>query len=291
MSAAPLVLTTKGLEDYALVDSGHGRKLERFGALLLDRPEEQAIWTPRLPRAEWEKADAIFTGDVDEEGAGRWKRRAGVGEAWTCKHGAIRYECRFTSFRHVGAFPEQEAHFSFMRERLSKAGGDAVAPEPLRLYRACLARRGGGGRGGDACRRLEEGDRLGAREPGAFRALATGRSAGSSTTRRSSPRARSGAGGAMTASCSTRRNSAAGRRARSGSSSRDLPDMLRLCRDLVKPDGFLILTAYAIRASFLSLHRVTEEVFGAGVESGELALEDSGGGLLATSLFSRWSAP
>ncbi len=71
----------------------------------------------------------------------------------------------------------------------------------------------------------------------------------------------------------------------------NLPEMLRLCRDLVKPDGFLILTAYAIRASFLSLHRVTEEVFGKGVESGELALQDAGGGLLATSLFSRWSAP
>jgi 23S rRNA (cytosine1962-C5)-methyltransferase len=77
--SAPLILTTKGLDDYALVDSGHGRKLERFGALLLDRPEEQAIWTPRLSKAEWEKADATFTGDVDEEGAGRWKRRAGLG--------------------------------------------------------------------------------------------------------------------------------------------------------------------------------------------------------------------
>ena len=65
--------------------------------------------------------------------------------------------------------------------------------------------------------------------------------------------------------------------------------MLRLCRDIVKPAGFLILTAYAIRASFLSMHRICEEVLGAGVQSGELALKDQGGGLLATSLFSRWS--
>ncbi len=167
MSGA-LVLSTKGLEDYALVDSGHGRKLERFGTLLLDRPEEQAMWRPRLDRSEWEKADAVFTGDVDEEGAGRWKRRAGVPDAWTCKHGALRYECRFTSFRHVGAFPEQEAHFAFMRDAAEAGGRNAVAPQPLRLYRARLAGRGRDRRGSDACRRLQEGDRLGAREPGAF---------------------------------------------------------------------------------------------------------------------------
>jgi 23S rRNA (cytosine1962-C5)-methyltransferase len=67
--------------------------------------------------------------------------------------------------------------------------------------------------------------------------------------------------------------------------------MLRLCRELVAPGGFLILTAYAIRSSFLSTHRLCEEVLGPGVQSGELALEEAGGGLLATSLFSRWTAP
>ena len=71
----------------------------------------------------------------------------------------------------------------------------------------------------------------------------------------------------------------------------NLPEMLTLCRDLLKPGGFLILTAYAIRASFLSLHRLSEEVFGPGVQSGELALRDRSGDLLGTSLFSRWTAP
>src|SRR5688500_8855932 len=100
---SPLVLETPGLEDYALLDSGRGRKLERFGALTLIRPEEQAIWTPRLGPSIWESADAVFTGDMDEEGAGRWKRRDGIEESWPCRHGRIRFWCRFTSFRHVGA--------------------------------------------------------------------------------------------------------------------------------------------------------------------------------------------
>jgi 23S rRNA (cytosine1962-C5)-methyltransferase len=70
-----------------------------------------------------------------------------------------------------------------------------------------------------------------------------------------------------------------------------LPEMLTLCRDLLKPGGFAILTAYAIRASFLSMHRLCGEILGPGAQSGELALRESGGGLLATSLFSRWTAP
>jgi 23S rRNA (cytosine1962-C5)-methyltransferase len=72
---------------------------------------------------------------------------------------------------------------------------------------------------------------------------------------------------------------------------RDLREMLLLCRELIEPGGFLVLTAYAIRASFLSLQRLSEEVLGPDTQSGELALIDTGGRLLATSLFSRWTAP
>ncbi len=55
-------LITPGWDDYALIDSGLGRKLERIGGYLIDRPEPQAMWQPRLPEAEWDKADAIFMG-------------------------------------------------------------------------------------------------------------------------------------------------------------------------------------------------------------------------------------
>ena len=66
------VLETVPDEDYALIDSGNGRKLERYGPYVIDRPEAQAIWLPTLNKSEWQKADAIFTGDLEEEGAGRW---------------------------------------------------------------------------------------------------------------------------------------------------------------------------------------------------------------------------
>ncbi len=289
MSAVPLVLTTKGLDDTALVDSGHGRKLERFGALLLDRPEEQAIWTPRLAKSAWEKADAVFTGDVDEEGAGRWKRRAGLDVSWTCRHGALRFECRFTSFRHVGAFPEQEAHVPFMRERLAASS----SPSLLNLFgytglASLIAAEAGAevthvdaskkaiqwARANQALSGLEEKPiRWILDDATKFAAREVRRGRLYEGILLDPPKFGRGPKGEV------------------WELFRDLPEMLRLCRDLLKPKtGFLILTAYAIRASCLSLDRMTKEVFGPGVELGELALVDESGGLLATSLFSRWSA-
>jgi 23S rRNA (cytosine1962-C5)-methyltransferase len=288
--SAPLILTTKGLDDYALVDSGHGRKLERFGAMLLNRPEEQAIWTPRLSKNEWEKAGAIFTGDVDEEGAGRWKRRAGLDESWECRHGAIRFICRFTSFRHVGAFPEQEAHFSFMRERLRKAG---ATPALLNLFgytglaSLVAAEAGAEVTHIDASKKAiawaRENQALSKLDHKSIRWILDD---APKFVAREVRRGRRYDGILLDPPKFGR-----GPKNEVWELFQNLPEMLRLCRALLKPGGFLILTAYAIRASFLSLHRLSEEVLGPGVESGELALKDQAGGLLATSLFSRWTAP
>ncbi len=66
----PLILEVTGDSDYALLDSGDGLKLERYGPYRIVRPEGQALWRPALADAEWQSADAIFTGDTDEEGHG-----------------------------------------------------------------------------------------------------------------------------------------------------------------------------------------------------------------------------
>ena len=287
---APLVLETTGLEDYALCDSGGGRKLERFGALLLNRPEEQAIWTRRLPPAEWDRADAVFTGDTDEEGAGRWKRRPDLGESWTCRHGAMRFSCRFTSFRHVGAFPEQEAHWAFMRERLRQASD---RPALLNLF---------GYTGLASLVAAESGAEV-THIDASRKAIAWARENQELSGLADRPIRWILEDAAKFAAREVRRGKrydgilldppkyGRGPKGEVWDLFRDLPEMLRLCRDLVKPSGFLILTAYAIRASFLSMHRLCGEILGPGVQSGELALREQGGGLLATSLFSRWSAP
>src|SRR5690606_41773079 len=78
----PVVLEVHPDEDYALLDSGDGRKLEQYGPYRIIRPEGQAIWRPAWDGAEWAKADAVFTGDLDEEGMGRWRfPRTQIGRA------------------------------------------------------------------------------------------------------------------------------------------------------------------------------------------------------------------
>ncbi|TIV26204.1 MAG: class I SAM-dependent rRNA methyltransferase, partial [Mesorhizobium sp.] len=76
----------------------------------------------------WERADAVFTGDTDEEGIGRWRfPKAPLGETWPMKHDGIDYLGRFTSFRHVGVFPEQASHWDHM------AGLIAAAKRPVKV--------------------------------------------------------------------------------------------------------------------------------------------------------------
>ena len=79
----PLILENQPDADHALLDSGNGLKLEQYGRLRIIRPEAQAIWQPELPEREWKKADAVFTGDTSEEGAGRWNfPKQKLSETW-----------------------------------------------------------------------------------------------------------------------------------------------------------------------------------------------------------------
>jgi 23S rRNA (cytosine1962-C5)-methyltransferase len=107
------LIETAGFPDYALLDSGAGRKLERFGPIVVDRPEPQALWTPAAPEREWRHAHAVFSGD-DEEDKGRWRIDKPVPESWPVKVGAATVLCRLASFRHMGLFPEQMPHWEWM---------------------------------------------------------------------------------------------------------------------------------------------------------------------------------
>ena len=73
---APVVLTVAPGRDYELLDSGDGEKLERYGPLRVRRPENQAIWPKRLPRGDWETADAV----VFRRRRGRGSRPLAVSE-------------------------------------------------------------------------------------------------------------------------------------------------------------------------------------------------------------------
>ena len=84
--ATPVILETSGEDGYRLLDTGAGLKLEQYGDIRVVRPEAQALWPKALPEGEWDKADAIFSGDADDESAGRWRfPQKGLGETWPLK--------------------------------------------------------------------------------------------------------------------------------------------------------------------------------------------------------------
>src|ERR1700760_4630619 len=118
VAAAPAVMRTEGWGDSPLLDSGHARKLERYGPYRVIRPEPQCLWRPALPQAQWDKADAVFAPTNDDEDAGRWRYARKLPETWTMGWGdQVRFQGRFTAFRHLAFFPEQAANWAWLAER------------------------------------------------------------------------------------------------------------------------------------------------------------------------------
>src|SRR5689334_6931821 len=122
---APTVMRTTGWADYALLDSGHGRKLERYGRFTVVRPEPQCLWAPRRPEADWTAADAVFdpSGDEDE---GRWRWSRQPPERFPLAWGEAKFWSRFTPFRHLAFFPEQQANWAYVDEQVRAAPGMKV---------------------------------------------------------------------------------------------------------------------------------------------------------------------
>jgi len=95
-------IVTTPWDQYALLDSGDGRRLERFGGVLLDRPDPQALWRKQRPEA-WLEAQAQFLWADKGE---RWKIAAGVPDSWHIARGGMKLELSLKGFKHVGIFPE-----------------------------------------------------------------------------------------------------------------------------------------------------------------------------------------
>lgn len=117
VAPAPLILAGEGWADYGLVDSGHGRKLERYGDYRFVRPEPQAMWSPRL--ADWD-AHGEFVPGSDEDGGGRWHFDKPVPrEGWPLAWNTVRFTAQCTPFRHLGFFPDMAPVWDWMGERLA----------------------------------------------------------------------------------------------------------------------------------------------------------------------------
>lgn len=106
-------------DDYALIDTGDGEKLERFGVYTLRRPEPQAIWRKSLSEKQWaDAADASFMRDSRSEERGEWRLKPNMPSRWIVKYDYkdmhLKMRLGLTSFKHVGIFPEQAANWNFI---------------------------------------------------------------------------------------------------------------------------------------------------------------------------------
>lgn len=111
------LLATHGWEDYVLLDSGNGRRLERFGTYTLTRPDPQCIWEPSLSETEWKKADAVF--ERGKNGREQWIRRTDVPHEWLMTYKDISFYAKLSPFKHTGVFPEQHLMWDWLAEQIS----------------------------------------------------------------------------------------------------------------------------------------------------------------------------
>lgn len=112
-------------DDYELIDAGQNMKLERFGAVILARPETQALWPKAHPEM-WERAHATF---LFEKGKGVWDG-TGAPHTWEVTWRDMTLHLERTNFKHIGVFPEQAANWEWIDDMVRAKG----TPRVLNLF-------------------------------------------------------------------------------------------------------------------------------------------------------------
>jgi 23S rRNA (cytosine1962-C5)-methyltransferase len=283
-----LTLVAEPWADYGLVDSGHGRKLERYGPYRFVRPEPQAMWAPSLDA--WD-ADAEFIPGSDEEGGGRWVfAREVPREGWPLGWEEVRFRAQATPFRHLAFFPDMSPQWTWMRERLGEG------TEALNLFGytgvGTLAMAGAGAKlvHVDASKKSVEAGKDNAalsgmserpirwlvEDAGKFVAREVRRGRRYDGIILDPPKYGRGPQGEI------------------WKLEEGLPALIADCRKLLDADSrFLVLTVYAVRMSALAIGELLKQAMadlGGRVECGDMAVrEEARGLLLPTAIFARWS--
>lgn len=124
----PGVMISDPRADYTLLDSGNGRKLERYGQYQFIRPEPQAMWQP--DQSDWQ-ADGEFIPASDEDGGGRWHLKPGVPtDGWHLNWGDVIFNAQCTPFRHLAYFPDMDPVWRWISGKLE----ELEASQALNLF-------------------------------------------------------------------------------------------------------------------------------------------------------------
>ncbi|MFO1240940.1 MAG: class I SAM-dependent methyltransferase [Sphingomonadaceae bacterium] len=286
----PITLIGEPWPDYGLIESGHGRKLERYGRYRFIRPESQALWAPASQ--DW-KADGEFIPGADEDGGGRWQFNSPVPrEGWPLSWNDVRFTAQTTPFRHLAFFPDMAPVWSWMREKLA----GRAEPSALNLFgytgvgSLALASTGAAVTHVDASKKSVEAAKGNAvladladrpirwivDDAAKFAAREVRRGKRYDGIILDPPKFGRGPEGEVW-------------RLEEG-----LPGLIGDCRKLLDAESaFLFLTVYAVRMSALAIGELLRQHcadLGGTVECGELGVREEARGLiLPTAIFARWS--
>ncbi len=105
--------------DYKLLDCSGGEKLEKWGDIVLIRPDPQIIWKTEYKSPEWESAHARY--HRSEKGGGQWSYKKKIPESWVVKYGHLSFKVKPTGFKHTGLFPEQAVNWDLAGRLIKEA--------------------------------------------------------------------------------------------------------------------------------------------------------------------------
>jgi 23S rRNA (cytosine1962-C5)-methyltransferase len=285
-------LTGEPWGDYGLIDSGHGRKFERYGPHSFIRPEPQAMWAPAM--AEWD-ADGVFVPGSDEDGGGRWDFVKPVPKGgWPLTWNGLTFTAQTTPFRHLAFFPDMMPVWAWAQAML-RDRADATC---LNLFgytgvgTLAMAQAGAAVTHVDASKKSVEAAKANAMLSGMsdhpvrwliddaakFTAREVRRGKHYDGIILDPPKYGRGPEGEV------------------WRLEEDLAGLVANCRALVTAESaFVFLTVYAIRMSALAIGALMAQAFGdlgGAVECGELAVREEARGLaLPTAIWARWSNP
>ena len=272
--------------DWALIDCGKGRKLERYGRYTVVRPEPQAMWA--AAREEWDP-DATFVPGSDEEGGGRWVEHRPVVREWELSRGGVKFRASLTPFRHLGFFPDMAPQWDWMRPRSESAdvlnlfgytgvGTLLLSEAGARLVHVDASKK--------SVEQAKNNARLSNMEDRPIRWIVDD---ASKFTAREVRRGRRYDGILLDPPKFGR-----GPTGEVWRLEENLAPLLADCRRLLDENSrFLVLTAYAVRVSAFAIGELIKQVLcdlGGTVEMGEMAVrEETRKLLLPTAIFARWS--
>lgn len=273
----------EGFDDFSLLDSGDGFRLEKWGAYVLARPDPQAIWQKHDPAA-WNSADAVFSEDA-------WKTQKELPEHWEMKFHEMKLRVRPMNFKHTGVFPEQASNWAWMAGKIK----GVAKPKVLNLFAYTgaatmwLTLRGAFVTHVDASRPA-----IGwAKDNQELNGLATDTvrwmlEDAVKFVRNEVKRGAQYDGIVM--------DPPAFGHGPTGSIwkfNEQMPRLVADCVALLSDDArFLLVNAYATNSSELALRNMLEDAFGrrkGNIEAGQLCLKQDDGRLVSTGIFSRWS--